>query len=99
MKYRVSSVRCRDYSLPVVRAAVAESIARRGGLKSFLSPGDRVLIKPNLLAAAPPGHVVTTRPSVVEAVVEEVHACPAGAVEIGVPLLRRILHAHAQRLR
>jgi uncharacterized protein (DUF362 family)/Pyruvate/2-oxoacid:ferredoxin oxidoreductase delta subunit len=80
MKYRVSCVGCRDYSLPVVRDAVAESIARCGGMASFLSPGDRVLIKPNLLAAAPPGHAVTTHPSVVQAVVEEVHACGAEAV-------------------
>ena len=80
MTYRVSVVRCPEYSLPVVRASIAESIERCGGMESYLGPGDRVLIKPNLLAAAPPWQAVTTHPSVVQAVIEEVQACGARAV-------------------
>jgi uncharacterized protein (DUF362 family)/ferredoxin len=78
--YRVAAVRCQDYSLPAVRSSIAESLALLDGLESCVDRGDRVLIKPNLLAAAPPERAVTTHPSVVQAVIEEVHACGAEAV-------------------
>lgn len=80
MRYRVAAVRCQNYALPAVRTSIAEAIARAGGLESFVSPGDRILVKPNLLAAAPPERAVTTHPAVVQAVVEEVQACGAHAL-------------------
>lgn len=51
-----------------------------GGISTFLKKGDRVLIKPNLLAAKAPDKAVTTHPSVVRSVVEMVKG--AGGIPI-----------------
>jgi uncharacterized protein (DUF362 family)/ferredoxin len=40
-----------------------------GGMEAFVRPGERVLLKPNLLAAKPPEAAVTTHPEVVRAVI------------------------------
>ncbi len=73
-KNRVSIVKCSDYDKELVETALAELLLPLGGMRSFVSKGDRVLIKPNLLKAALPEKAVTTHPSVVEAVVKEVVA-------------------------
>jgi uncharacterized protein (DUF362 family)/Pyruvate/2-oxoacid:ferredoxin oxidoreductase delta subunit len=79
--YRVSIARCRTYDPDEVRPAVAAALAPLGGMATFVGKGERVLVKPNLLASRPPEAAVTTHPAVVRAVVEEVQR--AG----GVPLL------------
>ena len=40
-----------------------------GGIRLFVKPGERVLIKPNLLKAKPPEAAVTTHPEIVRAVI------------------------------
>ncbi len=72
MAVDVALVRASDYNEETVRTAVREILELLGGLESFVHPGNRVLIKPNLLAAREPGRAVTTHPMVVRAVVEEV---------------------------
>ncbi|MCL7414965.1 MAG: DUF362 domain-containing protein [ANME-2 cluster archaeon] len=64
----VSIVHCNNYA--DVKPAVASSLELIGGLDSIIHPGDRVLLKVNLLSARPPEDAVTTHPSVVSAVVE-----------------------------
>ncbi|MFH0778874.1 MAG: DUF362 domain-containing protein [Candidatus Eisenbacteria bacterium] len=71
---------CGDYSDERVGAAVARGLEALGGLGQFIRPGWRVLVKPNLLSARPPERAVTTHPSVVGAVVEEVKRCGARPV-------------------
>lgn len=66
---KVSVVRCEDYTPSSVLKAVKESVDLLGGMEQFVSPGQRVLVKPNLLAAHRPEAAVTTHPSVVEAVI------------------------------
>jgi len=68
----VALVRAPDYDERTVRPAVKTVLDLMGGLESFVRPGSRVLIKPNLLAAREPDRGVTTHPAVVRAVVEEV---------------------------
>jgi uncharacterized protein (DUF362 family)/Pyruvate/2-oxoacid:ferredoxin oxidoreductase delta subunit len=68
MNTRVSIVRCSDYS--TAKNAVKESLSLIGGLEKIISPGSRVLLKPNILAIRPPKDAVTTHPSVVAAVCE-----------------------------
>ncbi|WP_440945542.1 DUF362 domain-containing protein [Methanosarcina sp. T3] len=68
MNTRVSIVRCNDYSK--VNDAVRESLNLIGGLEKIISPGDRVLLKPNVLAIRPPEDSVTTHPAVVSAMCE-----------------------------
>jgi uncharacterized protein (DUF362 family)/Pyruvate/2-oxoacid:ferredoxin oxidoreductase delta subunit len=77
--FSVSLARCADYDDARVRAAVEAALAPLGGLGAFIKPGQRVLVKLNLLLAVPPERGVTTHPAVVKAVVrmiQELGATP-----------------------
>jgi len=78
MNTRVSIVRCSDYSN--VKNAIKESLNQIGGLEKVISPGSRVLLKPNVLAIRPPEDAVTTHPAVVSAMCELVSE--AGGIPI-----------------
>jgi len=78
--YRVSITRCRTYDPDTVRLAVASSLEPLGGMGKFVEKGQKVLVKPNLLASRAPEAAVTTHPAVVQAVVEEVQR--AGGVAV-----------------
>jgi uncharacterized protein (DUF362 family)/ferredoxin len=65
---KVAIVRCGDYTPENVERAVADSLALIGGMERFVQPGQRVLLKPNLLSPFPPERGVTTHPAVVAAV-------------------------------
>jgi uncharacterized protein (DUF362 family)/Pyruvate/2-oxoacid:ferredoxin oxidoreductase delta subunit len=79
MNTKVSIVRCSDYSN--VKSAIKEALALIGGLGSIITPGKRVLLKPNVLAIRAPEDAVTTHPAVVSAMCELVKE--AG----GIPLI------------
>ncbi len=68
MNPRVSIIRCSDYSK--VKNAIRESLNLIGGLEKIISPGNKVLLKPNVLAARPQEDAVTTHPAVVSAMCE-----------------------------
>lgn len=68
----VSLVECRDYEPDLVRRSVREALAPLGGVGAFVRPGQKVLIKPNLLSAKEPDRAITTHPAVVAAIVGEV---------------------------
>jgi uncharacterized protein (DUF362 family)/Pyruvate/2-oxoacid:ferredoxin oxidoreductase delta subunit len=68
----VGIVRVSGYETDVLRPALKQMLGLLGGMDAFVRPGDRVLIKPNLLSARTPDRAVTTHPALVEAVVEEV---------------------------
>lgn len=68
----VAIAKCREYEQEKVSQAVHETIERLGGMSSVVRPGQRVLIKVNLLLPVAPEKAVTTHPTVVRAVVEEV---------------------------
>jgi uncharacterized protein (DUF362 family) len=78
----ISLIACETYDLNAVRRAVADVLAPLGGMGRFVRSGMRVLLKPNLLAAASLERAVTTHPSVVQAVAETVQAA-GGIVLIG----------------
>ena len=65
---RVFLTRCESYDPEVVRRKVEDAFDAFGGAARFGGPGRRVLVKPNLLLAAPPDKAVTTHPAIVEAV-------------------------------
>ncbi len=56
----VSLVRCDTYETGTLEAAVRKTVDLTGGISRFVKPGDRVLIKPNLLSAKAPEKPVTT---------------------------------------
>lgn len=66
---KVSLTYSPDYELPNVTKSVQDVIDHLGGIRRFVSQGDTVLIKPNLIKGCPPEQALTTHPAVVEAVV------------------------------
>ena len=60
---------CNDYRLDNVTKSLQTSLDHLGGIGKFISPGDKVLIKPNLLKGISPDACVTTHPAVIEAIV------------------------------
>ena len=80
MTQPVSLARCDSYELDLVREALRGLLAPLGGMAAFVRPGQRVLVKPNLLAAMPPDRAITTHPTIVEAVVSLVGECGGRAV-------------------
>ncbi len=66
---QVSFIRCPDYDPDRTYSRVRNAVDLLGGIHQFVKPGERVLIKPNLLKAKPPEAAVTTHPEIVRAVI------------------------------
>ena len=64
----VALVRCDRYDDAAVQAAVDRGLALLGGADRFCRPGERLVLKPNLLVASSPDKAVTTHPAVFRAV-------------------------------
>jgi len=93
---KVSLVGCADYDFPRVEAAVRRAVDLLGGMSSFVQPGQRVLLKPNLVRAVPPERAVSTHPTIVAAVarlVVEAGASPIIVESPGGPYSRGVLRA------
>ena len=67
-KHRVALVRCDDYTQKSVNKAVERGIELIGGASALIRPGEKILLKPNLLTGVPPEKCVTTHPAVFSAV-------------------------------
>ena len=80
-KIPVSIQRCRSYDPDEVQDALSRVLDPLGGMQAFVKKGDRVLLKPNLLAPRPSEAAVCTHPQIVRAAALEV--MEAG----GVPLI------------
>ena len=65
----VTIARCPDYDPASVGEALGRLLAPLGGMGAFVKPGERVLIKPNMLSAKPPEKAVTTHPALLGAVI------------------------------
>ena len=66
MNNTVYAVRCADYDQ--IDGAVEQLLEMIGGIDRYLSPGDRVALKANLLVAAKPEKCATTHPGLIAAV-------------------------------
>lgn len=64
----VAIKKCASYDKNSVLEAVASAIGLLGGMEKFVRRSEKVLVKPNLLAAKPREAAVTTDPEVVRAV-------------------------------
>jgi uncharacterized protein (DUF362 family)/Pyruvate/2-oxoacid:ferredoxin oxidoreductase delta subunit len=73
---RVAIVKCENYSAPSVHEAINE-LFNLLELRKLIRPGQKVLLKPNLLMNFAPSKGVTTHPSVVKAIAEIVKECGA----------------------
>jgi len=67
-KTRVALVRCETYDEAGVYAAVKRGLDLLGGLQSFIKPGEKILLKPNILIGDAPEKLVGPHPSVFKAV-------------------------------
>ena len=76
----VALKRCASYDEQDVQAAVDEIFVRCGGMDSFIKPGDRVLIKLNLLMKRSPDQATTTHPAVAKVIVRAVQRAGATAI-------------------
>jgi uncharacterized protein (DUF362 family)/NAD-dependent dihydropyrimidine dehydrogenase PreA subunit len=77
-KESLSIIKCDNYS--DAYEAIQKAIALLGGIEKFIKPGEKILIKPNLLAPKDPSFAVTTHPEIVRAVIKLVKQ--AGATPI-----------------
>ncbi len=82
MTEKVSLQQVDQYQLPLVRQKLKELLLPFGGMNAVVSPGQRVLLKPNLLSGKPPEAAVTTHPVIVQAVAELVSEA-GGKVLVG----------------
>lgn len=76
----VVAVKASCYNEHAVEEAMQELLGELGGIEEFVKPGDRVLIKPNMLEGMPPEKAVTTHPEVIRALIRQVKK--AGAIPI-----------------
>ena len=63
---QVYAASCPDYSQ--AEGAIRTLVEQMGGMGRFVRPGERIVLKANLLRAAPPESAICTHPGVVEAV-------------------------------
>ncbi len=75
---RVYVIRCGGYEQ--TEEALRSVLAQMGGMGRFVRPGERILLKANLLRPAPPESAVCTHPAVVEAVAKLVQEAGGRAV-------------------
>jgi len=93
MAETVSLVQCVEYDRKRTFAAVKRAIDLLGGMDAFIKPGQKVLLKPNLLKASPPEAAVTTHPEVLRSVIRLVRSARADAIagdSPGLGELRRV---------
>jgi len=74
MSTTVSLIRAQSYELNALRTAVEQLLEPLGGMGAIVKPGDRVLLKPNLLTASYPTKECVTRPELVYCVAQLVQA-------------------------
>lgn len=79
---RISLQQLDDYQPAAIRGALINLLEPLGGMKSFIQPQQRVLLKPNLLAGKPPEKAVTTHPEFVRAVIQLAQEA-GGLVSVG----------------
>jgi len=78
----VSISRCATYDPAEVASALDAALSPLGGMAAFVSPGQRVLLKINLLSRALPERAVTTHPEFVRAVIRAARDA-GGIVSVG----------------
>ncbi|MBD2137547.1 DUF362 domain-containing protein [Anabaena sp. FACHB-1237] len=73
-KPSVSLIRAKSYAQDALKESLETLLEPLGGMGAFVKPGNRVLLKPNLLTGSRPTKECTTRPELVRAVAEMVIA-------------------------
>lgn len=79
---KVSLQKLESYDPIETLTAIKKLLAPLGGMSAFVKSGEKVLIKPNLLAGKTPDKAVTTHPEIVRAVIKLVQEA-GGEVSVG----------------
>ncbi|MEM2900615.1 MAG: DUF362 domain-containing protein [Thermoplasmata archaeon] len=69
---KVALESCTSYDFEKVDEAVSKCISYLGGISSYISKGEKVVLKVNLLRASKPEKAVITHPVILEAVIKQV---------------------------
>ncbi len=80
MRATVALGYCPSYEPTDLDPALERLLAGLGGLERWVKPGQRVLLKPNLISASPPEHAATTHPDFLAALCRRVAALGATPV-------------------
>ena len=80
MEKRVIIVPCNSYQNEEIKKSTYNMFNKLGGLDQFIKPGQKVLLKANLLMKKTPDTGVTTHPVLVEAVINQVQALGAKVI-------------------
>src|SRR5512136_3166043 len=67
-KSKVAVVGCNRYDPEQVLQAVDKGIDLLGGISCFAKPGEKIVLKPNVLVGSSPERNVTTHPAVFQAI-------------------------------
>lgn len=89
----VSLQKVNNYDRVAVKEGLVRLLEPLGGMGAFVRPGERVLLKPNMLSAKAPEKAVTTHPEVLRAViglVKEAGGIPLVGDSPGVGGVRRV---------
>jgi uncharacterized protein (DUF362 family)/ferredoxin len=70
MNSPVALITCDHYEPDLVRNKLAEGLELLGGIGNFIKSGEKILLKPNLLAPDPPETATTTHPVLFESVAQ-----------------------------
>src|SRR3989339_7059 len=68
-KEKVALIRVLSYDPVKVEEGVRQALDLIGGIGKFVRPGERILLKPNLLSPKPPERAITTHPEVIRAMI------------------------------
>jgi uncharacterized protein (DUF362 family)/Pyruvate/2-oxoacid:ferredoxin oxidoreductase delta subunit len=79
---RVALAHAAAYAPATIESALEHLLAPLGGMPAFVKPGQKVLVKPNMLAGKTPELAVTTHPAVVRAVIRLAQQA-GGRVSVG----------------
>jgi uncharacterized protein (DUF362 family)/Pyruvate/2-oxoacid:ferredoxin oxidoreductase delta subunit len=73
---------CNSYKPEILDEKINNIVGLLGGIEKFVRPGQKVLLKPNLLSAKNPNRAITTHPEIVAAVARIVRRA-GGEVQVG----------------
>jgi uncharacterized protein (DUF362 family)/NAD-dependent dihydropyrimidine dehydrogenase PreA subunit len=80
MTQRISIEPVANYQPAAMKQHLRQLLEPLGGIRAFVSPGQKVLLKPNMLAGKAPEMAVTTHPELVRAVIEAVQDAGGTAI-------------------
>ncbi len=74
---KISIVKCESYNYSLVYEKIKHALSLIGGIKKFIQPGEKILLKPNLLSAHTPEEAVTTHPEIIRVIIKIVKSANA----------------------